>query len=80
MNRTSIRHMVVEIGNLAGIRNVHPHRLRHTFASELAFQGASEFEIMKLLGQTSSSMATKYVHSANMASNRVSVVNLIKKK
>ena len=80
MDRTSIRHMVIEIGRLAGIRNANPHRLRHTFASFMASQGASEFEIMKFLGQTSSKMASRYVHLHNIRNNRSSVLDMIKRK
>lgn len=46
----------------AGLRDIRWHDLRHTFASRLAMQGATERELMELLGHHSTAMVQRYVH------------------
>ncbi len=46
----------------AGIKNFTFHDLRHTFGSELAQAGVSEYTISKLLGHTDTAMAKRYSH------------------
>lgn len=49
----------------AGIDNLRLHDLRHTFASLTISQGASLYEVQKLLGHTSSQMTPRYAHLAD---------------
>ncbi len=50
----------------AGLAEEHPFkRFRHTFGSRVAQSGASEFEVMGLLGHSSPDMARHYVRMAN---------------
>ena len=44
----------------AGIRHVHPHLLRHTFAVFYLRNGGDTLSMMKLLGHTSLSMTARY--------------------
>ena len=44
----------------AGIRRVHPHILRHTFATELVDEGVPLETIQKLLGHKGISMTLRY--------------------
>ena len=44
----------------AGIRHVHPHMLRHTFATELVDEGVPLETIQKLLGHRSFAMTLRY--------------------
>jgi integrase len=70
MNRDTVRHVINEIADSAGISNVHPHRFRHTFASERAADDMGESHLKYLLGQTSDKMARRYVHLHNRSRAR----------
>lgn len=48
--------------NLAGLRIINWHILRHTFASHLATKGVSVFAIKELLGHSDIKMTMRYVH------------------
>lgn len=39
MNRDSLRHMLIHLGDMAGVQNVSVHRFRHTFALEFLRSG-----------------------------------------
>jgi integrase len=45
--------------------DVHPHVLRHSFASQAADAGYSELTIAALIGHRSASVTSRYVHSAD---------------
>ena len=45
--------------------NVHPHRLRHTYATELLRNGMSLVGVMKLLGHRNIKMTLRYVEVTN---------------
>ena len=47
---------------LAGIKDFTFHDLRHTFASDLAMSGASEIQVMKLMGHKDPKMVLRYAH------------------
>lgn len=51
--------------NIAGIKEFRLHDLRHTFASIAINNGASLFEVQKLLGHHSSQMTQRYAHLAD---------------
>lgn len=46
----------------AGIKNLTPHDLRHTFASHLMMQGADIGSLMEMLGHRSMEMTKRYAH------------------
>ena len=50
MKPDGIRHLLVRIGEKAGVENVHPHRFRRTLATELNSAGMPIQEIAAVLG------------------------------
>lgn len=67
MNRRSVWAVTDEAGRLAGIRQqVHPHLLRHSFATHLLAHGADIRSIQELLGHAS--VATTQVYLSAEAS------------
>jgi integrase/recombinase XerD len=67
MNRRSVWEVTDEAGHLAGIRQqVHPHLLRHSFATHLLAHGADIRSIQELLGHAS--VATTQVYLSAEAS------------
>lgn len=58
-----VRHMVARRAKKAGIElRVHPHMLRHTYASELLEEGFSVSEVQKLLGHEDLQTTSIYLH------------------
>ena len=54
---------IANLGLRAGIERVHPHLLRHTFASHFRLQGGDEASLMAIGGWSSSEMARYYGRS-----------------
>ena len=57
-----IRYILKQIGERAGVDNVHPHRFRRTFATGLAARGMDIQEIQKLLGHSNVNTTMEYVY------------------
>ena len=61
-----VRHLLKRLGKRADIeKRVHPHGLRHSFASRHADAGTSVHLIQELLGHTSLATTSRYVSSLN---------------
>jgi integrase len=56
----------------AGVGHVHPHMLRHTFATRLRDRGVPLDRIMELMGHRSYQMALRYAKARPQQSNRSS--------
>ena len=55
---------------LAGVRRVGWHVLRHSYASHLVMRGASIAEVQSLLGHASITMTMRYAHLSPRARKR----------
>jgi integrase/recombinase XerD len=62
----TIRHLLVDLGNKAGVKNCHPHRLRHSFAVSYLRNGGDVFTLQALLGHTTLDMVKTYVQLAQV--------------
>jgi len=66
LERTSFYRKLKVIANALEItHNVHPHRLRHTYATELLRNGLNLLAVMKLLGHTNLKMTLRYLEVTN---------------
>jgi integrase/recombinase XerD len=66
LSRHGVRTILQGIGQRAGVKKVHPHRFRHTFAIEFLRNGGNVFNLQQLLGHTSLDMVRKYVMLAEL--------------
>ena len=63
-HQESVRRMVVKMGKLAGLsKHVHPHLLRHTFATEAVRAGAKLHALSEALGHSSIATTGIYLHA-----------------
>lgn len=61
-----VRELFNRLGEKAGIGiRVHPHLLRHTYASELLEDGFSILEVQRMLGHAHISTTAIYLHTAD---------------
>ena len=65
--------MIKDLAKEAGIqKQITPHKLRHTFGTELLQKGANLVEIQALLGHSSLNTTQIYVHT-----NKENLINAI---
>jgi integrase/recombinase XerD len=62
LTRDSLRRLVQRLGDRAGVANVHPHRFRHTFATEYLRNGGQLLSLKDLLGHSDFEMVEHYAH------------------
>ena len=62
LDRHLIGRIVHRIGRAAGVPGVHPHRLRHTYGTELAAAGIDLLALRQLMGHASPETTARYVH------------------
>jgi site-specific recombinase XerD len=61
LTRSGLQQVMTKLGLAAGVRDVHPHRLRHSFAIEFLRQGGNVFTLQAILGHTHLQMTQRYV-------------------
>ncbi|MFI6909681.1 tyrosine-type recombinase/integrase [Nonomuraea sp. NPDC050394] len=65
LNRKDVYDLVARVGRAAGLPGLHPHQLRHTFASIAEEMGASVKQIQAALGHANSSTTDIYLETRN---------------
>jgi integrase len=58
-----VRWRLEQLGEAAGVADVHPHAFRHTFAHRWLAGGGQERDLMMLAGWRSDSMLSVYARS-----------------
>jgi integrase/recombinase XerD len=66
LTRQHLRKLVSRLGERAGVKKVHPHRFRHTFAINYLRNGGGEFTLCALLGHTDLEMTRRYARIAQL--------------
>jgi len=66
LTRDSVYKLIKRLGKAAGVRDVYPHKFRHTFAIQFLRNGGNVFELQQLLGHSDLAMAKKYVQLAQI--------------
>ena len=61
--RRGIEHQLYVLSKSAGVENVHPHRFRRTFATNLYRRGMDVHEIQRLMGHTSVNTTLEYIYA-----------------
>jgi integrase/recombinase XerD len=59
-DRDRLRHLLDNLGDRSGVASLHPHRLRHTFATEFLRNGGNLLGLQRLLGHSSLEMVRRY--------------------
>jgi integrase/recombinase XerD len=61
LNCDSLRHLIVRLGQRAGIPNANIHRFRHTFAINFLRNGGNAYTLQRLLGHSTMGMTKTYL-------------------
>ncbi|MCT4620591.1 MAG: tyrosine-type recombinase/integrase [Marinisporobacter sp.] len=57
--------VITRLRKKTGITRLHPHILRHTFATKYLIEGGDIFSLQQILGHTSLEMVRRYSHLAS---------------
>ena len=64
MDRHRLLKQLGAIGRRAGVKNVHPHRFRHTFAINFLRNGGNAYTLQMILGHSTMDMVKTYLNIA----------------
>ena len=62
LKQSTVKDMFRKLKACAGIPRLHPHLLRHTFATRYLQAGGDIYSLQQILGHTSLEMVRRYVH------------------
>ena len=65
MTSNALRSLTERVSHAAGVSRLHPHLLRHTYATEFLLNGGDVFLLKQNLGHTTLAMVERYVHIAS---------------
>ena len=66
IERNSLRHTLQGIAKRVGVKNVHPHRFRHTYAITFLRNGGNVAELQRILGHSEIEMSLRYARIAEI--------------
>ena len=66
LTRQGVLQLFRRLGLKANVQNVHPHRMRHTFAIQFLRNGGNVFELQHFLGHSDLAMVKHYVKLAQL--------------
>ena len=72
MTPDALRSLTTRLSSPAGVSRLHPHLLRHTYATRFLLNGGDVFLLKQNLGHTTLAMVEKYVHIVNRMAAQVS--------
>lgn len=70
LSTNAVRLILSRLGGRSGVKRLHPHLCRHTFATNYLINGGDVFSLQQILGHTSLEMVRRYV---TLASSQVRV-------
>ncbi|MDP2857831.1 MAG: tyrosine-type recombinase/integrase [Bacillota bacterium] len=70
MSVNGVARMIRRLGEVSGVRKIHAHLCRHTFATNYLINGGDVISLQEILGHTTLEMVRRYV---SLASSQVAV-------
>ena len=72
MTPDALRSLTERLSKAAGVTRLHPHLMRHTYATRFLLNGGNVFLLQQNLGHTTLAMVQRYVHIASSMAAEVS--------
>ena len=72
MGPDALRSLIKRLSTSAGVARLHPHLMRHTYATRFLLNGGDSLLLQQNLGHTSLEMVRRYVHIANRMMAQIS--------
>lgn len=67
LTSSAVRSVVKRLAKSSGVRRLHPHLLRHTYATMFLLNGGDVFLLKQNLGHTTLTMVEHYLHIASLS-------------